>query len=507
MKNLTYLFIFILSLSACHSHSHDDHDHAHDAEGNHIETMDGKPSVVETIWTNKTELFVEFPALVVGEESRFAAHFTILENHKPVTSGEVLVELKDNQTVVASNRVDAPNSPGIFLPAIQAEKAGIYQLVFTVHSPVLTDTIEINGVQVFATEEEARNTIITKEDNGISFLKEQAWKMEFKTDIATEGKVFDVINTYGIWKTAPNNSATVSATTNGLIYFENSNLTAGQALKKGQLLMTINSNTLNTSNLSAEILKAQAELDQLKSEYERKKELYEEKIVPKSEFEIVEQQYKVAQVKFNTLSNGITTDGGKRITMPFDGYILQVDVANGNYVEQGEALLSVVKNQSSVLEVHVNPAMSAQLNDIQDVFYKRDANQWSSMQASKGKILSVSKKVDKESPHLSVFAELNDAITTPEGSFTEVQLAIGEAAASVVIPESALLEDYGSFAVIVQTGGESFEKRSVNIGKRNGNWVEIIDGLSDGEVVVSRGAYQVKMASMAGQAPAHGHAH
>jgi CTP-dependent riboflavin kinase len=37
--------------------------------------------------------------------------------------------------------------------------------------------------------------------------------------------------------------------------------------------------------------------------------------------------------------------------------------------------------------------------------------------------------------------------------------------------------------------------------------VEILSGLAEGEMVVSIGAYQVKMASMSGQAPAHGHEH
>lgn len=506
MKNLTYLFIFILSLSACHSHSHDDHDHAHDGEGNHNEE-DGKPSLVKTIWTSKTELFVEFPALIVGEESRFAAHFTILDNHKPVTAGEVLVELKDNQTVIASNRVDAPNSPGIFLPVIQAEKPGSYHLVFTVNSPSLIDTIVIKNVQVFSNEEDARNNIINEENNGISFLKEQAWKMDFNTYMVQERNVYDVINTSGVWKTSPNNSATISATTSGLVNFENENLTVGKQLKKGQLLMTINSASLNTENLPAEILKAQAELDQLKSEYERKKELYEDKIVPKSEFEIIEQQYKIAQANFNALSSGISSGGAKKITMPFDGYVLQLDASNGGYVEQGGTLLSVSKNQASVLEAHVNPSFSSELNDIHDVLYKRNESEWSSMLESNGKILAVSKKVDNEHPFLSVFTEVNDAIIMPEGSFTEVQIVSGQANIALVVPESALLEDYGTFSVIIQTGGESFEKRTVSIGKRNGNWVEIIDGLGNGEVVVSQGAYQVKMASMAGQAPAHGHAH
>ena len=59
----------------------------------------------------------------------------------------------------------------------------------------------------------------------------------------------------------------------------------------------------------------------------------------------------------------------------------------------------------------------------------------------------------------------------------------------------------------MQLSGETFERRPVSIGRENGDYIEIIEGLTAEEVVVTEGAYQVKMASMSGDVPAHGHAH
>ena len=53
----------------------------------------------------------------------------------------------------------------------------------------------------------------------------------------------------------------------------------------------------------------------------------------------------------------------------------------------------------------------------------------------------------------------------------------------------------------------SRERRPVQLGKRNGEYVEVLTGLKAGEYVVTKGAYQVKMASMSSQVPAHGHEH
>ena len=49
-----------------------------DSTASEVESI---PTKSITLWTDKTELFVEFPALVVGKNSRFAAHFTVLDKH------------------------------------------------------------------------------------------------------------------------------------------------------------------------------------------------------------------------------------------------------------------------------------------------------------------------------------------------------------------------------------------------------------------------------------------
>ena len=64
------------------------HDHDHDEESDELEPL------VYTIYSEKTELFVEFKPLVVGDESRFAAHFTVLGDlFKPITEGSVSLTL------------------------------------------------------------------------------------------------------------------------------------------------------------------------------------------------------------------------------------------------------------------------------------------------------------------------------------------------------------------------------------------------------------------------------
>ena len=478
--------------------------HAHNADGSHV--GEEIPRLNHTIWTDKTELFVEFPALIVGNGSKFAAHFTVLDKHQPVREGSVTVSLiKDGKGI--RNKADAPSSPGIFSPAIQPKEAGNYQLVFELTTPEYSDKISIDDVMVYATTDEAIKALGTEEDGaGISFLKEQAWKIDFQTAPVVSGKIYDVINTSGVWMTSPGSTKSLAAKSNGVVDFKVNNLTEGTAVKQGQLLMSLNSQGLASNNLSTDIASAKATFQQAKSEYERKKELYESKIVPKSEFEKVESSFEIAKANYQSLVSGVS-GGSKQIRAPFDGFIKSITVSNGDYVEQGVALVTIGTHQSRVLKAQLAPNYGLAMGNVQGIWYQDNDNLWKDVTDAEGKILSIGKDVERENPLISVFAEVNATVDMPIGSLTPVQIAMGNATQNTMIPVNALLEDYGSYSVIVQLSGESFERRPVKIGKRNGENVEILEGLQVGEVVVTTGAYQVKMASMSGSTPAHGHEH
>ena len=478
--------------------------HAHNADGSHV--GEEIPRLDHTIWTDKTELFVEFPALIVGNGSKFAAHFTVLNKHQPVRDGSVTVSLiKDGKGI--RNKVEAPSSPGIFSPAIQPKEAGNYQLVFELMTPEYSDKITINNITVYANADEAIKALGTAEDNGsISFLKEQAWKIDFQTAPVVNGKIYDVINTSGVWTPASGSVKTLVAKSNGIVDFAVSNLTEGTQVKQGQLLINVSSQGLSSNNLSTDIASAKAKYQQAKSEYDRKKELYESKIVSKAAFEKVESNYNIAKSNYQSLSSGVS-GGGKQILAPFDGYITAINVANGDYVDQGAAMVTIGTYQSRVLKTQIAPSYGLTMENVQGIWFQTKDGQWRNVASSGGSILSIAKDVDNNRPLISVFAQVNDNVEMPEGSLTQVQIAMGNASQNTLIPVSALLEDYGSYSVMVQLSGESFERRSIKIGKRNGVNVEILQGLQVGEVVVTTGAYQVKMASMSGSTPAHGHEH
>jgi RND family efflux transporter MFP subunit len=97
------------------------------------------------------------------------------------------------------------------------------------------------------------------------------------------------------------------------------------------------------------------------------------------------------------------------------------------------------------------------------------------------------------------------------------RLLIGQGATAVLygseqrrvpaVPKEAVLMEAGRPYVFVQRGGEQFVRRFIEIASREGDLVGVKSGVTPGDRVVTRGAYDAQLASAAGGLPAEGHVH
>ena len=67
--------------------------------------------------------------------------------------------------------------------------------------------------------------------------------------------------------------------------------------------------------------------------------------------------------------------------------------------------------------------------------------------------------------------------------------------------------DNGRPTAFVLIHGEAFQKRVLELGIRDGEFVEVLSGIKANERVVTKGAYLVKLASASPASFGHGHAH
>ena len=87
-----------------------------------------------------------------------------------------------------------------------------------------------------------------------------------------------------------------------------------------------------------------------------------------------------------------------------------------------------------------------------------------------------------------------------------VHMVISMAAAFLGLAGMYVLLE-AEFVAFVQVSGETFEKRDLAVGIRDAGWVQVMYGVKEGERVVTKGAYAIRLASVSTTLPSHGHSH
>lgn len=495
MKKISILLALGVVLGSCQETAEDPHEHE-------LEEF----TQSHTVWTDKTELFVEYAPLIVGKSSEFLAHFSDMEQFKSIDNGQVTVSLIKGAKGIR-HKVDAPSSPGIFKPSLTPNESGIYDLVFEISSGKINDKITIATVEVFTSENEMINKVKHDEhgSNQISFLKEQAWKMEFANAPVQKMDVYNVILSSGEIHAAIGDEKTIVATTSGIVMYSSTDLTIGAEVNASQKLFTVSAGNVNANNVQTEFMNAKANFTREKANLARKNELCDASAIARAELENAQLSYDLAESNFQNISNNYSQKG-KSISTSSHGFIKQLFKSEGQYVESGEPLAIIAQNKRLTLESFVSQMDFEKLNASISANFSFNGKVHS-IEEFNGEFLSYGASITHENPKIPVYFEMDNTGNLLAGSFVEIWLKTSISKQALAIPKTALLEQYGKYSVIVQLEGETFEERDIMIGNSDGKNVEVTSGLKEGERVVKMGAYQIKMASMSGEIPTHGHAH
>ena len=486
----------------CQTNTEEGHDHSPE-EGGHDH---GAEAVSYTVWTDSLELFVEFPPLVVDQVSSFAAHFTRLLDYQPVSEGSVTVSLIQGESGIRQT-VEAPSSPGIFNPALQPQQAGPARLVFALTTPDLQQSIAIDSLEVYASVEEAVQHAAEQPEGEITFLKEQAWKVDFRVQPAERKDIYEVINTSGQIMAAPGEEVVINARTNGNVTFAGTNVVTGQSVEPGERLFSIQANGFTENNVGTRLTLARAEFERAQADYERAQALVEDQIISRKNFQEAQASYEIAQANYNNLAQNYGSKG-QSIQAPIRGFIKNILIEEGAFVNIGAPLATIAQDQKLMIKGEVSQQYFPVLPQLHSANFKTAyQDQVFALEDFNGRLLSYGKSTGGDAHYLPVYFELDNRGNLLSGSFLELYLKTRPLENMLVVPRSALMEDYGTFYVYEQISGESFAKRELTLGVDDGEQVQVLAGIPVGAMIVTQGAYQIKMAAMSSSVPAHGHQH
>ena len=190
------------------------------------------------------------------------------------------------------------------------------------------------------------------------------------------------------------------------------------------------------------------------------------------------------------------------IVAPFEGRVIARNLTKGEVVETTEQLFQVADlsnvwvtaniPERDIPFIHEDDSVGNQPVEVRVKAYPD--------QVFPGKITYVGDVLDSATRTMRLRIELSN----PQGKlkpqmFATVRVYADPEPDRLTVPESAVQRDRERQFVFVQREPGAFEMRDVRVGESNGRIVTIVDGLQDGELVVTRGAFVLKSEVLGGQ--------
>jgi membrane fusion protein (multidrug efflux system) len=250
----------------------------------------------------------------------------------------------------------------------------------------------------------------------------------------------------------------------------------GQTVRRGQLLVGLDA-TLN----EAEVAQAKAEFELARSNLKRTEDLASKNFVSSSAQDQAASSVQVAEARLKLAEARLAK---MRIVAPFDGVVGIRNVSVGEYVKDGTELVNVEDIRTLKADFRLPERYLPQLKGGLPVELAADA-----LPGAKyaGVVEAINPRVDASGRSLEVRARLDntDGRLRP-GMFARVRVLLGDRPNALMVPEEAVVPLGDDFFVYTVADGKAKRVR-VKLGVRRDAQVELLEGVSAGERVVTAG--------------------
>ena len=519
----------VLLLAGC-GHSHHD-DASEESE---------EATVQVTHWGDRFEIFLEHSPLVVNTPTTFVTHITEIETGKPRRTGKITFVLRDAGSASSApveHIEDSPARAGIYLPDLTFPRSGAWTVTILIPYDGGQSALELPPVRVFPSAKELETVEATAAPEGITFLKEQQWKLGIKIRTVEKRRMVERVRVRGKVTAPPQSRAAVTPPLAGrLLPPPGKPLPSlGERVQAGQSLALVQPPFADfftrVVEADTEVVRAKLALDLAELSHERVERLALKNV--KSERERKEadfafrgaratheaalalrEAYRKAGAIFPEATGdtqGIAGLPAVELKAPISGIVVEVSGAVGEYIQEERSVFTVLDPGSVFIKAQIPESDLRRITAGRAATYETLDNRGHFvpiLEGGQGRVVLLGLEIDSRTRTVPLIYE----VPNPDGRLRigmalNVYLETARVEETVAVPESAIVDEEGKSIAFVEVGGETFEKRVVKLGIREGNFVQILSALTEGEHIVTHGAYAVRLASISTSLPAHGHAH
>lgn len=258
----------------------------------------------------------------------------------------------------------------------------------------------------------------------------------------------------------------------------------GEAVAKGVALVKI-----NDADLQAQLQKNKIQLKLAEEKLERLKKLLAIKGVSQEEYDV--QENEIASIKADQafiLAQLAKTN----ITAPFNGVVGLKNISEGEYVSPAQTIVSLVQLKPVFIEFSIPEKYSSLVKKGNSVEFAPDHSQ--SSKTFSAQIYAIEPRIDETTKTIRGRAMYSGNENFLPGSFVKVYVDLGNSQNSILIPTQSVIPILKGEKVFVSRNGVAQEVKVVT-GIRTEDKIQILEGLSEGDTVLTTGLMTVKKES------------
>lgn len=254
----------------------------------------------------------------------------------------------------------------------------------------------------------------------------------------------------------------------------------GTTVNKGDLLVKI-----NDDELQAQLLKTSYRKKLMEEREFRQKKMLEREAISQEEYDIALNELNTVDAEIQLIKAQIEKT---EIRAPFNGIIGLKSISEGSYVSPAASIATLqninpVKIDFSVPEKYFNRVRAGNL-----INFKIQGSD----KTYTGKVYAVEPKINLATRTLQVRAiSQNERSEIFPGSFAEIDIILGEKSNAMLLPSESVIPDLEGKKVFKISGGRAISV-AVETGVRQEKEVEILNGLTPGDTIVTSGILQLK---------------
>jgi RND family efflux transporter MFP subunit len=247
----------------------------------------------------------------------------------------------------------------------------------------------------------------------------------------------------------------------------------------------------------------QALVNEAQRNVERARSLLASRAMSEGEYDTLVAQLRAAQARYNAALNTVGEQvsmigvrrkelalaqqmvADSRIVAPFEGVVGERRVSPGEYVQPGQAVVTLVRSDRLRFTAGVPESRAASIRVGQQVAIESTQPGAAPLVTA---VSRVSPTVMQSSRSILIEADVpNPTLALQAGLFAEAEVVVDPDAQAIVVPASAVTRFAGVQKVWIVAGGVA-KQQTVRTGREDGKRVEILEGLTPEGVLVRNAA-------------------